>query len=155
MITIAILTILLEFLLRLAVLPFKLTYYIIALPFGGDSKRNRDFEPHSRKGKSWFNAGHPFYVKGKDGEQYSGYSLTHDNKYGNVPLSNNPNPNDKDTLHARPYEYKATDKDLRQDELDGWKKLSRKDRKRLSSLPRTDKTPNQTYVQDKNRYKDK
>ena len=56
------------------------------------------FRPHYRRGKARYNRRHPFYVMSKDGRQYRGVSLTHDDKQDNIKFEKNPNQMIKRTL---------------------------------------------------------
>jgi len=62
----------------------------------------------------------------------------------NIPFENNPNPNNPKTSYYRPYRFKATEKDLKQDKIEGWNEPTKKDKRKMKKLPISDRKPNDT-----------
>ncbi|MCL2177077.1 MAG: hypothetical protein FWB72_03935 [Firmicutes bacterium] len=101
--------------------------------------------PHFRQGRKHTNAGHPVWVFNEKEGKYEYVSLTHDSKYGNKKLENNPNPKDAKPTYIHPKSYTANKNAFHQEEVKGWNDLTDKDKELIKNLPKTNLTPNQEY----------
>jgi len=121
-----------------------------ASPPSPPSVQKRKIVSHWRRGKRSYNQAHPLYLYKKDGnniyECLSVTHATHTQGVKNIPLDNNPDPNDpKRKSYARPYRFKAKENSLKPDKLD-FNQLSEKEMQRfLKKAKHTKRKPNETF----------
>ena len=127
----------LEKIIKIILFPFKLLG-LIFFPFV--------FRPHYRKGKSRLNQGHIAYLHNKKGKDIDFVSLTHDDKYGNLPLERNPNPNETDKAFIHPYNYTAQKSSFHKEKKKDFLPPTENDKAMIKGLPKTTETPNEVFI---------
>ena len=123
-------------------IPFLAIFFWI---FRRRRRRRKKFKREYRRGDKKFNDGHIVYRYEED----ECVSLTHSDKHDNIKLKRNPNPKDKTSSYIHPCRYRVEEKHLREGRKRGFRKPTRRDKKMIKHLPKTDKTPNEIYKQKK------